>query len=96
VKVSRDVVFDESVKWNWGGDDAGEHHVSDTFTIEYTLAQEGIVTGGGEVVAGGEVDTEDSPAGVQNTSFFDHSDGGHAQSRETSIASSDLDADHDT
>jgi hypothetical protein len=54
------------------------------------------VTGGGEAVAGGEVDTEDSPAGVQNTSVFDHSDGGHAQSRETSIASSDLDADHDT
>jgi hypothetical protein len=46
--------------------------------------------GVGEVVAGGEVDAEDSPAVVQNT------DGENAQSRGTSIASSNLDADHDT
>jgi hypothetical protein len=36
--VSRDVVFDESAQWNWGDDGAGEEHVSDTFTVEYTLA----------------------------------------------------------
>jgi hypothetical protein len=43
--VSRDVVFNVSPQWNWGVDGAGEEHVSDTFTIEYTLAQEDTVIG---------------------------------------------------
>jgi hypothetical protein len=95
VKVSRDVVFDESGQWKWGDDVVDQELVSDTFTIEYTLAWEGTVTGDGEVVAGGEVGTKDSLVGVQDAGDLDHSDGGHAQSRGTSIASSDLDADYD-
>jgi hypothetical protein len=50
VKVLRDVVFNESSQWNWGGDGAGEEHVGDNFTIEYTLAHEDSVTGDGEAV----------------------------------------------
>jgi hypothetical protein len=62
---------------------------------EYTPAREGTVTGDDEAVAGGEFGAEDSSVGVQDAGDHDHSDGGHAQSRGTSIASSDLDADHD-
>jgi hypothetical protein len=48
------------------------------------------VTGVGEAVAGGEVDAEDSPGAVQNT------DEENAQSRGISIASLDVNVDHDT
>jgi hypothetical protein len=36
MKVSRDVVFDESAQWKWGDDIADEEPVSDTFTRVYS------------------------------------------------------------
>jgi hypothetical protein len=95
VRVSRDVVFDESAQWKWGNDAADGEPVSDIFTIEYTMAREGAVTEDSEAVAGNELIVGDSPVGEQGDGDHEHADGGHALSRDSSIASSDLDAYHD-
>jgi hypothetical protein len=93
--VSRDVVFNELAKWKWGDGAADGDLVSDTFTIEYIVAQEGVVTEDSESIAGDELIVGDSLVGEQDDGDHEDADSGHAQSRGSSIASSDLDVDHD-
>jgi hypothetical protein len=83
--VSRNVVFDEQAKWQWGEAEDSDDSAGDTFTVEYNLSQEQVVVEGAA-----EQEEEPVPADGVHEAGGDDSD----QDRDESVASENLDADH--
>jgi hypothetical protein len=94
LRVSRDIVFGEQARWNWEKNSNGEHQSSDTFTVEYLVTREPLVVEGigEELQRHGSIGDAVSPVqdGDQVQGATDR-----APSRSPSVASSDLNADHD-
>jgi hypothetical protein len=86
-------VFDEQVQWKWEENSDGEHQPNDTFTVYSVTREPPVFEGIGEVVqkhesigdAGSLVQSGDKVQGAAN----------RAPGMHPSVASSDLDANHD-
>jgi hypothetical protein len=93
VRVSCYIVFDEQVQWKWEENSDGEHQPNDTFTVYSVTREPPVFEGIGEVVqrhesigdAGSLVQSGDKVQGAAN----------RAPGMNPSVASSDLDANHD-
>jgi hypothetical protein len=93
--VSHGVVFDEQAQWKWREDDGAGKPVDDTFTIEYIVTHDILVAKDTGAEAGSQHSVGDRPVPGQGGGDHEQSDGDRAPSRSPSIASSNLDANHD-
>jgi hypothetical protein len=85
VRVSRDVVFDDQAKWQWGETKVSDNSASDTFIVEYDLSREQVMVDGADV-------QEEEPVQVDGV----HEAGGDDsdQGQDEYLVSENLDADH--
>jgi hypothetical protein len=95
VCVSHAVVFDEQAQWNWKKEDGAEAEMELSFTIDYSVTQEPTVIEHTTKENGRWGSAIDSPVPVARDGDHGMNDDNNESGGECSVASSDLDADHD-
>jgi hypothetical protein len=95
VRVSHDVVFDEQAQCCWKKEDGDGVEMEQTFTIDYLVTREPTMVEPTTDENGRGRSASDSPVPVTGGGDHGMSDADNESRRVSSVASSDLDADHD-
>jgi hypothetical protein len=95
VRVLHDIVFHEQAQWSWSDGVDAEGHMDDTFTIKYSVSCDVQLTKEVRAEAMRQSSVEGRSASRQSDGNFREVDVDHAPSRDHSVASSDLDTNHD-